>query len=68
MWCLQQEAHLRNKYIRKFSSSIQHRILNYLIKNYPKEGFTVFGISKKVVNQIKDRGNNISLLQLEILN
>lgn len=53
---------------RKFSSSIQHRILNYLIKNYPKEGFTVFGISKKVVNQIKDRGNNISLLQLEILN
>ena len=53
---------------RKLSSSIQHRILNYLIKNYPKEGFTVFGISKKVVQEIKDRGNNISLLQLEILN
>lgn len=53
---------------RKISSLIQHRILNYLIKNYPKEGFTVFGISKKVVQEIKDRGNNISLLQLEILN
>ncbi len=53
---------------KKLSSSIQHRILNYLIKNYPKEGFTVFGISKKVVQEIKDRGNNISLLQLEILN
>lgn len=53
---------------RKLSSSIQHRILNYLIKNYPKEGFTVFGVSKKVVQEIKDRGNNISLLQLEILN
>lgn len=53
---------------RKLSSLIQHRILNYLIKNYPKEGFTVFGISKKVVQEIKDRGNNISLLQLEILN
>jgi len=53
---------------RKLSSLIQHRILNYLIKNYPKEGFTVFGVSKKVVQEIKDRGNNISLLQLEILN
>ena len=53
---------------RKLSSFIQHRILNYLIKNYPKEGFTVFGVSKKVVQEIKDKGNNISLLQLEILN
>ena len=53
---------------RKFSSFIQHRFLNYLIQNYPKEGFTVFGVSKKVVQEIKDKGNNISLLQLEILN
>ncbi len=53
---------------RKLSSLVQHRILNYLIKNYPKQGFTVFGVSKKLVQEIKDRGNNISLLQLEILN
>ena len=53
---------------RKLSSFIQHRFLNYLIQNYPKEGFTVFGVSKKVVQEIKDKGNNISLLQLEILN
>lgn len=55
-------------FFRKFASSIQHRILSYLIKDYPKEGFTVFGISKKLVKEIKDRGNNVSLLQLEILN
>ena len=55
-------------FIRKFSSLLQHRILNHLIKNYPKKGFTVFGITKRLAKKIIQRGNSISLLQLEILN
>lgn len=55
-------------FVRRVTSSLQHNVLNFLISNYPKEGFTVFGISRKLANQIKERGNNISLLQLEILN
>ena len=53
---------------KKITSAIQHKILSFLIKDYPEEGFTVFGISRKLINEIKERGNNISLLQLEILN
>ena len=53
---------------RKFTSYFQHWVMNNLIKDYPKEGFTVWCISRKLANKIIKRGNNISLIPLEILN
>jgi polyisoprenyl-phosphate glycosyltransferase len=53
---------------RRITSYFQHRILNSIIRDYPKEGFTVWCISKRLVSKILKRGNNISLIPLEILN
>ena len=53
---------------RKMTSYIQHKILNFLINEYPKEGYSVWCISKKLAKKINQKGNNISLLPLEILN
>jgi glycosyltransferase involved in cell wall biosynthesis len=53
--------------IRRLTSSIQHKVLNFLNKDYPINGYTVFCISKILAEKIKKKGNNISVLQLEIL-
>ena len=44
------------------------KMIQELIKEYPKEGFTVWCISRSLAQKIKKRGNKISLLPLEILN
>tara|TARA_B110000027_G_C16097873_1_gene291644 strand:+ start:633 stop:1568 length:936 start_codon:yes stop_codon:yes gene_type:complete len=59
---------VKENLIRRFTSFLQHRILNLLIKDYPKEGFSVWCISRHLAEKIKKRGNNITLLPLEILN
>lgn len=59
---------VKESLFRKFTSFLQHKILSILIKEYPKEGFTVWCISRSLAEKIKNRGNKISLLPLEILN
>ena len=59
---------VKESLFRKLTSFVQHKILGILIKEYPKEGFTVWCISRSLAQKIKKRGNKISLLPLEILN
>jgi glycosyltransferase involved in cell wall biosynthesis len=54
-------------FIRKLTSYIQHIFLNFLNSSYPVKGYTVFCISRKLAEKVKKKGNNISILQLEIL-
>lgn len=58
----------KDSLFNKLLSNIQHKLMNYILSNYPREGFTVFGISKEIINKIKARGSNISILQIEIFN
>jgi len=60
-------AEISENLIRRLTSYAQHKILNLLNKNYPVNGFTVFCISKRLAEKIKNKKNNISILQLEIL-
>jgi|MDSV01.2.fsa_nt_gb glycosyltransferase involved in cell wall biosynthesis len=55
-------------FFKKITSYIQHKIMNFLITEYPKEGYSIWCISKNLVKKINQKGNNISLLPLEILN
>ncbi len=54
-------------FLKKFSSSFHHRLINFSNKLYPKGGFNAFCVKKKIYNELSSIPESQFCLQIDLL-